>query len=309
MRDLNPEGADWIHDAIEWIGEALEHIGASAQMETKLCTVYVKDHKCTLPADFHYLQQVGVSKHKDKDSISSEISSLAKEAAELKEVYRQVREDTDSKITLSIDGTYTSDLTADDVKGYNAIAKSTDQDLRELHARIIVLEQTLMGGDNMQNVNTIKRCTSTMHAGLGCDDCANEGDDCYLIENDYLKTSFSTGTLCMSYKAFPTDPDCYPLVPDDISYREAMFWYVYKKMLLGGFRKDNGIQYDFADNKWKYYCSQARNSAVFPDIDQMESFMNQWVRLIPSINRHDAMFEDQGTREDIYRGAFNTYGT
>ena len=29
MRDLNPEGADWLDDGIEWIGEALEHIGLS----------------------------------------------------------------------------------------------------------------------------------------------------------------------------------------------------------------------------------------------------------------------------------------
>ena len=32
MRDLKPEDANWIDDAIEWIGEALEHIVASAQL-------------------------------------------------------------------------------------------------------------------------------------------------------------------------------------------------------------------------------------------------------------------------------------
>ena len=26
FRDLNPNGDNWIEDAIEWIGEALEHI-------------------------------------------------------------------------------------------------------------------------------------------------------------------------------------------------------------------------------------------------------------------------------------------
>ena len=39
MRDLNPEGADWLDDGIEWIGEALEHIGASAQLESRTCIV------------------------------------------------------------------------------------------------------------------------------------------------------------------------------------------------------------------------------------------------------------------------------
>jgi hypothetical protein len=89
-----------------------------------------------------------------------------------------------------------------------------------------------------------------------------------------------------------------------------MFWYIYKKMLLGGTADmtKNGIQYNFADEKWKYYCTQARNAAVFPDIDRMESFMNQWVRLIPNINRHDHVFDELGDREDIYRGRYNTYG-
>jgi hypothetical protein len=63
----------------------------------------------------------------------------------------------------------------------------------------------------------------------------------------------------------------------------------------------NGIDYLFADQQWKYYCTQARNQANYPDIDRYESFMNQWVRLIPNINRHDSAFENLNTREDISR--------
>ena len=81
-----------------------------------------------------------------------------------------------------------------------------------------------------------------------------------------------------------------------------MFWYVYKQILLSSPKfKNNGIDYNFADQKWKYYCTQARNSANYPDIDKYESFMNQWVRLIPDINRHDTAFENLNTREDLYR--------
>ena len=35
FRDLKPNYADWIDDAIEWIGEALEHVGAAAQLVRK----------------------------------------------------------------------------------------------------------------------------------------------------------------------------------------------------------------------------------------------------------------------------------
>ena len=67
----------------------------------------------------------------------------------------------------------------------------------------------------------------------------------------------------------------------------------------------NGFDYMTAHQQWQYYCTQARNAAVYPDIDRMESFMNQWVRLIPNINRHDDAFENLGTREELYRGNYS----
>ena len=43
-------------------------------------------------------------------------------------------------------------------------------------------------------------------------------------------------------------------------------------------------------------------SANYPDIDKYQSFMDQWVRLVPSINRHAIFFEDLNDRETLYRG-------
>jgi hypothetical protein len=105
--------------------------------------------------------------------------------------------------------------------------------------------------------------------------------------------------------AFPVDDECFPLVPDDISFKEAMFWYVYKKMLLGNMTpSQNGIGYEFAEMQWKYYCTQARNAANFPDIDGYESFMDQWVRLIPNINRHAEGFAGLNQRESLSRDKY-----
>lgn len=313
MRDLNPQGGDWLHDAIEWIGEALEHIGSSAQLETKVCTVKIENHRGMLPPDLHVINQVGTSKYKAADSVASEISELTTKADGLTKAYNEVRTELDQAVTRSADGTYTSTLTQADVAEYNQLAKTSDHELREINSRLVVLENTLMGGDHMPNVLPLKYCTTNFPRGLHCDSCVNEtavSSECYMVESGYVKTSFPNGVICLSYKAFPTDADCYPLVPDDISFREGMFWYIYKKMLLGGTIdvNKNGIDYGFADQQWKYYCSQARNSAVFPDIDRYESFMNQWVRLIPNINRHSASFDNLGEREDIYRGRHNTYG-
>ena len=159
--------------------------------------------------------------------------------------------------------------------------------------------------DSPEQIIPLAYSTSEFPKSLHCDKCANSSavnKDTYFINGGKIKTSFITGTICLSYMAFPTDEECYPMVPDDISFKEAMFWYVYKKLLLGDPNsKPNGIDYAMAEGQWKYYCTQARNSAIFPDIAKMESFMNQWVRLIPNMNAHDSNFEDLNTREQLSR--------
>ena len=279
FRDINPNNDNWIDDAIEWIGEALEHIGASTQLEKKVCVLPIVDYKAVLPTDLYYVNQVAVN-NAVAPSVETELDELLSQTNEI----------------------------------LGLLESNPDQDLtyqmRELNSRIVVLENIYMNNETL--LTPLQYCTTNFPRGLHCDNCVNESakcKECYYIEADRIKTSFASGKVCISYMAFPTDDDCYPLVPDDISFREAMFWYIYKKILLGGeVPVNNGIDYVFAEQQWKYYCTQARNAAVFPDIDRYESFMNQWVRLIPNINRHSYAFENLGTRETLHRGSTNTYG-
>tara|TARA_B110000908_G_scaffold106052_1_gene124880 strand:+ start:173 stop:1039 length:867 start_codon:yes stop_codon:yes gene_type:complete len=272
FRDLNPSGDNWIEDAIEWIGEALEHIGSTAQFETKRCVIEIVDYKAVLPKCLYYINQVA-SSGITGGQVSSELATIKKK----------------------IDA-----LTA-------TLASNPDQDLnyqlRDLSSRVIILESSYF--KDPSTLTPLKYGTATFPKDIHCNKCVNEGassDAWYVIENGYIKTSFKTGEVCMSYAAFPIDEECYPLVPDDISFKEAMFWYVYKKLILLGKNKGmNGIDYKFADNQWKYYCTQARNAANYPDLAKYASFMNQWVRLIPDLNNHESDFGEMGTRETLNR--------
>lgn len=265
MRDINPTGDNWIDDAIEWVGEALEHIGSSAQLVTKTCVLDIKDFQTVLPNDLYYINQIAINESSEAAVIASELDSI--------------REQLD-----------------------NILAGENDYELNRINARLHVLENqyTTTG-----QTSILSYCTTNFPKSIHCESCVNEnavGAECYYIDNDRIKTSFQTGKICLSYTAFPIDDDCYPMIPDDISFKEAMFWYVYKKLLLGrGEVADNGIDYVFADGQWKYYCTQARNQANYPDIDRYESFMNQWVRLIPNINRHSEGFGKLGQRESLNR--------
>jgi len=277
MRDLKPPGDNWIDDAIEWIGEALEHIGATPQLATKGCVITISNFKALLPSDMYYINQVAINNAVTPE-VSSEFTAISAKIDEL------------NALILA---------NPNDAIGYN-------YELRQLNARMAVLENLYL--NSSQPLSPLQYGTSTFPASIHCDECVNQfakAKETYTVDGDYIKTSFQDGKVCLSYTAFPVDEDCYPMVPDDISYKESMFWYIYKQMLLGGYTPSmNGIDYNFADAKWKFYCTQARNQANFPSIDKYESFMNQWVRLIPNLNRHANFFENIGTREELNRGSY-----
>jgi hypothetical protein len=274
MRDLKPTNDNWTDDAVEWIGEALEHIGASPQLETKNTVLTVKDYKTPLPGDLYYVNQVAINA-----GVSPNVTT------ELDAVLAQIEVINDQ------------------------LAANPNQDLsyelRDLNTRVAILSGIYFSDNDNNNLKMLSYGRPTfrkdIHA-LGCDNEFSDFSESYVIENNLIKTSFKDGKVCLSYTAFPLDEHCYPLVPDDISFREAMFWYIYKKMLLGGYMPNaNGMTYQVAEEQWKYYCTQARNAANFPDIAGYESFLNQWVRLIPNISRHDDNFRDINKREDLVR--------
>ena len=272
FRDLNISNDNWVEDSIEWMGEALEHIGSSSQLCQKGTTISIADYTGVLPSDLYYINQVAVN-----------TTVGAATASELTAVLAKIKVIEDK-------------LASDPSQDFST-------DLRKLNERMLVLQNIYLS-DSQGSLVPMAYSTDTFPTALHCNDCVNEkaiSDDTYFINSGHIKTSFEKGTVCLSYTAFPVDDDCYPMVPDDISFKEALFWYIVKKLILRGMRLPIQMQYDMAENQWKYYCSQARNAANYPDIDRMESFMNQWVRLIPEISRADNGFKHLNVRENLDR--------
>lgn len=103
----------------------------------------------------------------------------------------------------------------------------------------------------------------------------------FKIENGWLKTSFNEGTINMVYTSQPMDDEGYPLIPDNQSFREALYWYVvykylYPKVLKG---EVNGQFYDDAYNKWQWYCNQAGTEAIMPDLTTLENLKRSYLTL------------------------------
>lgn len=121
----------------------------------------------------------------------------------------------------------------------------------------------------------------------------------FKIENGWFKTSFQKGEVNITYKKFPTDDEGFPLVPEEESYREALFWYVAWKYFYikkieasnADFNKFNHLSLE-AEQKWHWYCGQAGSEALMPDLFTLENIKRNFISLVPKLNSFDKSFSD-----------------
>ena len=114
----------------------------------------------------------------------------------------------------------------------------------------------------------------------------------------------------LSYNAIPTDDDGYPLIPDNIGFIDAIYWYIVMKLYypmwkIGKIR--DAVYYD-ARRSWNFYCKQAYGNAMMPDSGQLEALKNSWLRLVPEINEQKGFFSTLGQEQRIYNKNNEGYG-
>lgn len=119
----------------------------------------------------------------------------------------------------------------------------------------------------------------------------------YTINGPWINTNFNNTTIHLSYQAFNTDENGWPMVPNEVSYKEACFRYIVMKMRYPDWESGrlSDSKYETIEDRWQYYCKQARAVANMPTIDQMEAMKNFWLRLVPNINEHDTFFNGLGS--------------
>lgn len=273
-----------IADMIEWIGEALLKIGGFPYFINKttgkegIPLTEIENYQAELPSDFHSLLQVLYSPTTDGPfyPMRTATGSLDHTPEETEAVDTGVQDvvTTSSIIALVMD-LYTLDYA-------DAIA------LLNTNPEIGTKLNTLLG-ESKVGTNTITYTT----------------DYVYTIRGGYIKTNQSTGYLSIAYQAIPIDDEGYPLIPDDVGYVEALYWYIvmklyYPKWVMGSIR--DAIYYE-ARRSWNYYCKQAYGNAMMPDRDTYESIKNAWVRLVPEINAHNSAYSFIGEQEQVYNHA------
>lgn len=270
-----------ISDIREWIGEAVEKIGAIQQFEPKTVQVKIKGHQAQLPCDLHKLGQIAYS-----------VTGNG--------FWTAMRKSTNS-FTISQDtGNNKPEMIIKDnvlfplVKTlYNLI---TDEEAIKVLNEDDNIRKTLTYLINQSTVNSVNGRMDTRSI-------TNISNDLqYIIKPGYIMTNVPNGYLKIGYSAIITDENGYPMIPDNTSYAEAIYWYIVTKLMYPEYLKRKIDRQSYYDMKtsWNFYCKQAYGEAMMPTVDDMETIKNTWLKLYPEINEHDTFFETTGEEQIIY---------
>jgi hypothetical protein len=282
MTDLNlPEGDHRISDQIEWAGEALEKIGGFPTLSTKVAgkdelpLIEIQEYQAVLPYDFHSLIQIAYSA-----STAGPFYPMRYATGSFD--YGSVNTEAVEEYSASSSDLVTICMTLYDLSYTAALAKlNAEPNIRSVLTSMIQPHQLS---------NETNGTTTTY-------------DYTYLISGGYIKTNLESGYLMIAYQAIPTDHDGYPMIPDNQSFMEAIYWYITMKLLypqwVGGQVRD--AVYADAKRSWNFYCKQAYGNSMMPNgADQMEAIKNTWHRLVEEFNEHDSFFSTMGEEQQIY---------
>lgn len=126
----------------------------------------------------------------------------------------------------------------------------------------------------------------------------------YTINNGYIFTNWQTGSIDIVYKAFPTDENGWPEIPDNVRYTKAVEAYVAERIGFKQWMKGELTDKVYAklEQERLWYIPSAANALRIPGLDQMESIKNQWLTLIPNITQQAYGFRYLNRRQRIRTG-------
>lgn len=124
-------------------------------------------------------------------------------------------------------------------------------------------------------------------------DYTTESADTYTVGQGFVFPSFHCGVMAISYDAIPTDCDGYPTIPAEQQWLEAAAFYlahkIARKMWLRNEITSEKYQLIDRDRDW-YFAQAVNHSKQWNGVDEAESFKNQMVRTIPTIQDHASFF-------------------
>ncbi len=246
--DFKPSGSHWVSGAVDWIADAMGLIGYHAGLETKTCTIKIKNFRGCFPDEMETLIGViyngrklplAMSKTKfpvtiNKDAVKSMLSEH--EQLELVKLQKQI-EDLTNYLAVDPDNTDYIDAKSRALAQFNSLSESK------------------------YVVNNI-----------GYD------YDYYSINPDYIITSFEEGEVTLIMECFIIDSEGFPRIPDRPKYKDAVLWYIIRTMILSGYKHPE-FGFREADAIWEDKRRKAANDVKISSLDQKQRATNLATRV------------------------------
>jgi len=237
-------------DFVEWIADGLEHIGAYYQLQEKSCIVKIENHEGFLPCDF----------------------------------YKMIRLIQGCQIEPATSGGFYAGSLVE------VLAKAgIDFESLPAYERYIIIGNQGLSKTDISDMSQITGALNFNKNLIGNPHITSFTDSDINISNNRVLAAFSSGFLQLQYLAMPVDERGWPLVPDNVSFRDAMFWKcAYQLSMRNPDKMPNPRMKDmeYCKQKWNFYCVQARAESNMPDLAMLERFANQWSKLVNITDLH-----------------------
>lgn len=128
-----------------------------------------------------------------------------------------------------------------------------------------------------------------------------DNDLTYKLQGSCIFTSMKEGTIEIAYRAFNTDEEGFPLIPENGSFEEALELFIKVRHFTVQFElgKISAQVLQHTEQQYAWAVGQAQSDLVRPSIDQLQSFTNSWNTLIQRTTEHSHGFKNNGTQERI----------
>lgn len=129
----------------------------------------------------------------------------------------------------------------------------------------------------------------------------DSSDLTYKLQGSCIFTSIKEGTIEIAYRAFLTDEDGFPLIPENGSFEEALELFIKKNYFSTQFELGKIPQQvlQHIEQQYAWAVGQAQSDLIRPSLDQLESFTNSWNTLIQRTNSHSNGFRYNSVKEKI----------
>lgn len=123
----------------------------------------------------------------------------------------------------------------------------------------------------------------------------------YTINNNYIFLSEECGVIELSYRNLILDNEGYPMIPDNQSFEDALYYYILKEHLFGLLAVGKVSQgfYEKIEQEYSWAIGQASNNLKLAGMDHWEETMNGIRRLLQPQNASDYGYKELHNREKI----------